>query len=257
MAAEHGRFVWYELITSDPDAAEAFYSDVVGWQIADAEMPGMDYRMGRGNGGMVCGILPLTQDMIDSGTRAAWYGYIAVDNVDESVDNAKASGGQLHVPPTDIPQVGRFAQIADPQGVPIYLMQMAGDDAPEAYQSEADGHCAWNELTTSDYDAAIDFYSSAFDWNRGEQMDMGAMGHYQILRCNDENMAGVLATFDGGPPPMWRYYFRVPALAPAIEKINSLGGTVIHGPQPVAGGDEIIVGIDPQGAIFCLVATTA
>jgi predicted enzyme related to lactoylglutathione lyase len=253
MAGRHGEFVWYELQTSDADAAQEFYSDVVGWKIADAEMPGMDYRTCSIAEGGVSGIMQLTPEMEQGGARPSWFGYVAVDDIDKAVESFSAADGKVYVPPSDIPQVGRFAMLTDPQGVPIYVICLL-DDGGNAYDQAAVGHCAWNELTTSDYDAAIEFFGGEFGWERAQEMDMGALGHYQILSIGGQSHAGIMSTFEGGPPPMWRYYFRVPSLASAAEKIKGSGGSVILGPQQAPGNDEILVALDPQGAIFCLVA---
>lgn len=253
MAAKQGQFVWYELLTSDVDAAQAFYSDVIGWKIADAEMPGMDYRMCSGAEGGVGGMLKLTPEMESGGARPAWSGYIAVDDIDNAIAYFIGSGGDVLIETMDVPEVGQFSLLSDPQGVPIYVIQLA-DDGGNAFDRKAIGHCAWNELSTSDYDAAIEFYSGEFGWEQGEEMDMGALGNYQLLNFSGESHVGVMPVFDGGPPPHWRYYFRVPVLSDAIEKIKSGGGTIIHGPQQVPGGDTIVMALDPQGAAFCLVA---
>jgi len=253
MTKRHGEFVWYELMTADLDAAQAFYADVIGWNIVDAQMPGMDYRLCSGALGGVSGIMQLTEEMREGGANPHWAGYIAVEDVEKSVASFIAAGGKVYVPPTDIPQVGRFALLADPQGVPIHVIRLANDEG-KACDQTAIGHCAWNELTTSDYDAAIEFFTGEFGWKRAETMDMGALGNYQILSRGGQGHAGIMPTFEGGPPPMWRFYFRVPKLAVAIKKISEAGGTVIHGPQEVPGNDEVIVALDPQGALFCLVA---
>ena len=254
MAAQKGQFVWYELSTSDPDAAQAFYSDVLGWTVAPAEVPGMDYRICSGAEGGVSGIMELTAEMQRGEAVPSWSGYIAVDDLDDAIAYFVGSGGDLYVEPMDVPNFGCFALLGDPQNVPIHVVRVT-DDGGNACHPTAIGHCAWNELATSDYEAAIEFYSGGFGWERGDEIDMGSLGNYQLLSVNGQGLVGVMPTFEGGPPPMWRFYFRVPALAAAIDKIKGGGGTLIHGPQQVPGGDQIVVALDPQGAMFCLVAT--
>jgi predicted enzyme related to lactoylglutathione lyase len=125
---------------------------------------------------------------------------------------------------------------------------------PKACHESAIGHRAWNELATSDYDAALEFYTGEFRRQRGEMMGMGALGTDQLLSYSGQDRVGIISTFEGGPPPMRRCYFRVPELPAAIGKMNAAGGTVIHGPQEVPGDDEAIVAPDPRGTMFCLVA---
>jgi len=76
MADKQGDFVWYELMTSDADAAQAFYEPLLGWKFLGSDMPGMDYRLGSKEGAEVVGLVELTEDMTKGGARAAWIGYI-------------------------------------------------------------------------------------------------------------------------------------------------------------------------------------
>ena len=82
MADNQGDFVWYELMTSDANAAQAFYEPLLGWTFAGSGMSDLDYRLGSANGVEVVGLLELTQDMIGGGARPAWIGYIAVADID-------------------------------------------------------------------------------------------------------------------------------------------------------------------------------
>src|SRR5438067_12141114 len=112
-----GKFVWYELMTSDLDAAEKFYRNVIGWSAKDAGMPGQSYTL-LGPGEIhVAGLMPIRQDARDAGARPGWIGYIGVDGVDAAAKRVKDKGGKIHREPADIPGVGRFAILSDPQGV--------------------------------------------------------------------------------------------------------------------------------------------
>jgi predicted enzyme related to lactoylglutathione lyase len=116
------------------------------------------------------------------------------------------------------------------------------------------GHCAWNELVSSAQDAAIDFFCELFGWERGDAIPIGSLGTYQMMAHNDKPVCAIMPAGPEGSGPMWRYYFRVAGLKPAIDAITAGGGQVLHGPQVVTGNDEILIGLDPQGAIFSLVA---
>jgi predicted enzyme related to lactoylglutathione lyase len=113
-ATQHGSFVWYELLTSDPDAAAAFYGKVVGWTARDSGQEGMSYRLFDAGDGDVAGLMTIPPDAAEAGMRPGWLGYIGVADVDASVARAQAAGATVHVPPTDIPNVGRFSLLADP-----------------------------------------------------------------------------------------------------------------------------------------------
>jgi len=121
MVNPNGTPIWYELLTADPDASKAFYDHVIGWTIdATPPMPGMDYRMINTPGdSQVGGVMRLTDDMAANGAKPTWLFYIGVHDVDATVDKLKANGGSVHLPPWEIPDVGRMAMVADPQGIPF------------------------------------------------------------------------------------------------------------------------------------------
>jgi uncharacterized protein len=257
VAQQNGAFIWYELMTTDAGAAQRFYADVVGWRITDSGMEDVDYRLLNAPDGQIGSIMPLDQEMLDGGARPVWLGYVAVENVDAAAASIVTAGGNVLVRPTDIPNVGRFAMIADPQGIPVYIMRATGGEGGQAFKPMTDGHCAWNELATPDLSAALRFYTSQFQWERGETMPMGDMGDYQMINLGAEQIGGMMTAGPDGSPPMWRFYFRVPSLKDAIKRIEANGASVIHGPQEVPGDDEIVIAMDPQQAMFALVSRRA
>ena len=114
MATEPSPFIWYDLMTPDLKQAEAFYRAVVGWEIADSGMPGMTYLMLKARGVDVGGMMTLPAD---SGLPSMWGGYIHSRDVDADCRRAVSLGGRVCKEPEDIPDVGRFAVLADPGGV--------------------------------------------------------------------------------------------------------------------------------------------
>jgi predicted enzyme related to lactoylglutathione lyase len=253
-----GDFIWYELMTPDPDAAKAFYDAVVGWDIEPQPAGEMDYRMiRRSDGGNAGGVLRITPDMASHGARPTWLGYLNVADVDSTVASIEAAGGKTQMAPTDIPHVGRIAMVTDPQGAPFYVMKpMPPGGDPKArsdvFSSDAEQLVGWNEIATSDQKAALDFYTSQFGWTKGEAMPMGDMGDYQLLAHHDVPI-GAIMTKAANRPTRWRFYFRVADIDAARSAIETAGGTVMHGPVEVPGGDRIVIASDPQGAEFALV----
>jgi len=116
------RFVWHELATSDPDAAEAFYRAVVGWQMADAGQPGLRYTiLSAGDRGMG-GLTAIPAGALAAGGRPGWLGYIGVPDADAAAKRIVEAGGAIHRAPENIPNVGRFAVVADPGGDGLLLV---------------------------------------------------------------------------------------------------------------------------------------
>lgn len=254
-----GGFIWYELMTSDPDAAASFYGAVVGWTIAahsDAGAPGgVDYRLiGRTDGGQAGGMLTLSADMIAGGARPGWLGYLYTPDVDAAIDAITADGGAVHMPATDLP-VGRIAMVTDPQGAPFYIMNPippAGppDKAADAFSVTEAQRVRWNELATSDPDAAIGFYRKHFGWGQEGALDMGALGQYRFLQHGGDMIGAVMPLMDGYPAPAWNFYIGVDDIDRARDAVVAGGGTVSSEPMAIPGDDagHAMNAIDPQGA---------
>ena len=148
MANRHGDFIWYELLTTDADAAARFYEAVIGWNARAFEGSDIGYRLFSIGGTDVAGFMPIPADAKDM--RPGWLGYVGVDDVDKIAAEIVQVGGTQHMPPADIPGVGRFAMVADPQGVPFYVMRGATEGTSASFSPKQTGHCQWNELSTTD-----------------------------------------------------------------------------------------------------------
>jgi len=248
-------FVWYELMTPDAGAAEAFYRDVIGWQTADAGMPGMKYTLLSAGGVQVAGLMALDQAARDAGATACWIGYVGVGDVDAMLPRLTAAGGQVYRPADDIPGVGRFAVVGDPHGAPFCLFAGRPGDEPTHPAPGTPGTVGWHELAAGALDGAWAFYSGLFGWTRDEAIDMGPMGVYQLFRAGGEMAVGGMMTKPAEvPAPGWLYYFNVPALDAATARVTDGGGRVVNGPMAVPGGSWIAQCLDPQGVMFALVA---
>lgn len=253
MPNPHGSFIWYELLTADTAAAGRFYADVVGWSVGDfgGEVP--EYRIFSAGETGVAGMMALPAGAAAGGMRPGWFGYVGVDDVDAAVAGIVAAGGTVHMPAQDLPGVGRIAMLADPQGVIFYVMRGASERPSASFDAAAVGHCAWNELAASDLPAAIAFYTGQFGWTKGDAMNMGDMGDYQFIHHAGERIGAMMTRRQPGPPPMWSFYFRVDDAGAAARRVTEGGGTILHGPSEVPGGDHIVIAADPAGAMFCLV----
>ena len=253
-----GDFIWYELMTTDDVGAKAFYDDVIGWDFGKSEPDYQGYRMiNTRDGGFAGGVMPITDEMQQQGARPTWLGYVNVSDVDEKVAAIEAAGGKKFMGPMDIPNVGRIAMVADPQGAPFYVMKPIPpegreDEPSTVFSPTDDGRCAWNELSTSDPVAARGFYGEQFGWTTDNFMPMGEQGEYRFIDHQGLTL-GAIAGSMGGQPPHWRYYFRVPSIGQAKQIAEAKGGKIVMGPMEVPGGDHIVIGIDPQGAEFALV----
>jgi hypothetical protein len=117
---QHGVFSWNELVTTDVPAAKKFYREALGWELNDIKNGDMGYTLARMGNQEVAGMMTMPQDA--RGMPPAWGSYVTVDDVDARVARVTALGGKLCVAPRDIPNVGRFAVIADPQGALLAMI---------------------------------------------------------------------------------------------------------------------------------------
>ena len=257
MPNHHGSFVWYELMTSDAKAAEAFYRDVVGWGAQDSGVPGVDYTLLTAGAIPVAGLMTLPPAAAAMGARPGWTGYIAVDSVDAAAAKVSELGGAVHKPPSDIPTVGRFAIVADPHGAIFALFKAQDDRDPPSAAPGAVGHIGWRELFAGDREADFAFYAKMFGWTKGEAMDLGPTGTYQIILHDGAMMGGMMTKPAQAPRPYWNYYVNVDSVAAAIERVKRGSGQVVMGPMQVPGGSWIAQGLDPQMAMFALTSAGA
>ena len=261
MAKTHGAWLWYELMTPDPAGAKAFYEAIVpGWMLS----PGAPETGGYGfianaDGGMTGGVLALTKGMIDEGCPPCWVGYIGVDDVDAFLPKLEAKGGTVTMPARDVPMAGRVAMVSDCCGAPFYVMTPTpppGGGESSCFSATANiGRCGWNELLAGNMTNAVSFYMSLFGWSLPEPMDMGEYGTYQFVDHDGVTHGAIMQKMPDIPAPFWAHYFWVPTIDAAAAAITACGGTVINGPMEVPGGDWIVQGIDPQGAMFSLVGS--
>jgi predicted enzyme related to lactoylglutathione lyase len=243
-----GRFVWYDLMTSDPRKAEAFYTKLAGWGTMPWDGP-MPYTMWTVGGAPIGGVMTLP-----SGAPAPphWVGYVSVPDVDATVSQTESLGGRTIAKAADIPTVGRYAVLADPQGA-VFAVFAASGQTPGHEGVPAVGEFSWHELMTTAYSSAFRFYQSLFGWEKLAEHDMGPMGVYLIFGRNGTEMGGMFNKSDDMPmPPNWLQYIRVDSADRVVDVVKGNGGTIMNGPMDVPGGDRIAQCMDPQGAAFAI-----
>jgi uncharacterized protein len=250
-----GSFVWYELRTTDAKGAEEFYTHVIGWQAKPSGDPGgIPYTLLSVGDIGAAGLMQLGPDMLAGGMKPGWVGFIGVDDVDAYAKRVEQGGGKLHFPPMDIPTIGRFASVQDPQGASFLLFKGSLSEAPPRPAAGTPGTVGWNELSANDEKSAWPFYSGIFGWKEDSTMDMGPMGTYRIFN-NGGAPIGAVMTRDPSksPAPFWLYYFNVEDIDAATTRITEKNGQLIMGPHEVPGNLWIVLGFDPQGAMFSIV----
>lgn len=253
--SNNGRVVWYELLTSDVRGAIAFYTEVIGWKTQVWETG--DYTMWASAQGPLGGVTQLPEQAAKMGAPPYWQANVQVADLDVAVAKVKELGGKILVS-EEVPTVGRFAVITDPQGAVIALYTPTTEMA--AHDSTKQGEFQWHELFTTDHVAALDFYRQVCGWEKLAEHDLGPMGTYVVWGRGGQQLGGMMNMPPGmqGPsgqvlPPNWMYYITVTDLDATLARATAKGARVLNGPMPVPGGARIVQLLDPQGAAFALI----
>jgi uncharacterized protein len=250
-----GRFLWHELQTTDPSSAVGFFTKVVGWKTQPMEGDPSYTLFMAGNHQPVAGLMLLPEAAKAMGAPPNWLTYMGTPDVDGTAKQAESLGAKILKAPADIPSVGRFAVLMDPQGAVFALYtpkQALPDGAPGV------GEFSWHELATTDWRAALTFYQRLFGWEETSSMDMGPeMGTYQMYGRKGQTLGGMFTKPKQMPgPPSWLPYIKVADARKTAAKTATQGGKVINGPMQVPGGDWIAQAMDLQGAVFAVHSVT-
>jgi uncharacterized protein len=253
MVEKHAHFAWYELLTTDMPAAQAFYGRVLGWQAQDASTPQFSYSVFSAGQTPVCGLMNEPPQGQQGSSVPRWVGYVAVDDISSTADLFRRLGGTVFVPPTDT-NIGLISIVADPQGAALALVQGLKQDRQQVEPGEV-GHVGWHELFAADWTTAFAFYSELFGWQR-TQSGIGSLDTYQVLSVGGRRIGGMFTKLPIAPYPFWLYYFNVPDIGIAARRVTEAGGRIAQGPTRLPDSGWVVRCIDPQGAMFALQAAT-
>ena len=255
MPTPRGKFIWYDVMTSDTKAATAFYSHVIGWDAQEHTLEdNRTYTVFSKGPAMVAGLMAIPEALSAEGATPRWSGYVATDDVDADAARVWEAGGAIKRAPEDIPNVGRFAVASDPDGATFLLFKPNTEAEPKPAQPMTPGHVGWHELAAADPERAFAFYARLFGWTKDRAHDMGPMGTYQTFATGGAACGGMMKGCAQMSGPRWNYYIAVDSVAAAAERATRRGGQVLHGPAEVPGGAWIVQALDPQGAAFAMVS---
>ncbi len=247
-----GEFNWVDLSAGDLEGQTRFYEGLLGWTHED--MPygdGLTYRMFKTDGHDVAGIYPVSPEQAKMGQPSAWNTYIAADDIDAVAAKATELGGEVFMPPTDVPDTGRMAGIKDPTGAHFFLWKPLRTDGTMEYGPV--GTLGWSELDTRDPQKAIDFYTKLLGW-KVESTPTATFQYWQV-NVDGQGEGGIMPMPEMVPaevPSYWLPYFTVADAKASTAKAGELGGSVMAGPMEVPGMLWFSVIADPQGATFAI-----
>jgi predicted enzyme related to lactoylglutathione lyase len=241
---------WVDLTTPDVEAAIAFYSALHGWTAREV-MEGAYWYLER-DGAVVAGLSVLDERQRAAGMPPAWSMYVAVEDAAATVARAGSLGGAEVRAPLAIGDIGTMAAVGDPQGG-VTLLWQAGTFAGAEVVNEVGAWC-WDDLQTTDPDGAAPFYEGLFGWSVSEMP--GAGGVYWSIAHEGRGIAGLMRAAGEIAQPYWTVYVGVDSVDDTLAMATGLGGRVIVEPTAVPSG-RFAVGLDPQGAVFCVLESHA
>ena len=245
-----GRFLWHDLMTTNPSEAAAFYPKVISWKPQPWQQDA-SYTMWMAKRGPVGGLTKLPDEDVRTGAPPNWLIYVGSEDVDATIDAARMRGAQLLRDAREIPTVGRIAVLADPQGATFALYSPASPSSNIEGEIRP-GDFSWHELATTDHEAALRFYQELFGWEVMTHMDMGPMGFYVIFGWDGVQRGGIYNQPRDRGAPRWLSYAHVESADAAAAAAISAGAKVVSGPMDVPGGSRIAQLIDPHGATFAV-----
>lgn len=245
MAYLHGKFVWFEHVSSDVPKARAFYAELFGWKSDPVPMRGEPYFMIQNGTEGIGGFRTAMPGM-----PSHWMSYLSVADVDPTAKAAVAAGGKVLMPPTDFPPVGRGAAFADPTGAVFSVWKGNEGDRPDA-ETIAPGSWYWNECVTSDPEKALAFYERVFGFTH-ETMHM-SRGPYYVLKKDGVPRGGLMKCPDPTAPAGWLPYVSVADCDASAARASALGATLCLPPTDIPDVGRFACFIDPLGAALGII----
>ena len=245
------RFVWYELVTTDVEKAKDFYTKVMGWSAWNASVPGRAYTLFAIGQFSVGGLLDLPEAAREMGIQPSWIGYVGVNDVDAVTECARRLGGVVHVPPTDVADISRFAVLSDPQAARLAVFKWLRPAQKQTAGSDAPGRVGWHELLAANWKQAFAFYAELFGWQEAGS-DVGTTGTYQLFSAGGEIIGGMFNKPEIDVEPVLAVLLQRHRHRRGSAVCGTEGGQVLGGPIEVPGGSSIVLCFDPQGAKFAL-----
>ncbi len=254
-----GTFCWVELATENAEASKSFYSELLGWTWTNNPMGDtIVYTMLRKDDRLVGGLFQIDEGMVAQGMRPHWVCNIATDDVEVATARVREAGGKVIYEPFDVltagnrlALAGRASVVADPTGATFGIWEAGGHIGAGLIQEP--GSLGWNELYTTDTDAANAFYSSVFGWSRSIHQVGPEAEDYHEFKLGYANVAGMVQIKPswGEVPSNWGVYFCAEDVSASYQKAQDLGAEVVV-PVLEESGVRFCYLSDPQGVFFGL-----
>jgi predicted enzyme related to lactoylglutathione lyase len=247
-AKSTGKFVWHEILSTNTKASVKFYTELFGWTTAEMDMGPMGtYTLFKRGEDQVGGCM-----QAQGGAPTHWLAYAMVESVDGAAEKAKSLGATVLVPPMEVPNIGRWTVLRDPQGAVLAAFTApANSPAPKDENKRGPGEFCWDELMTQDTDAAVKFYSAIWGWTMKAPKADDPHGYWHVQREGNIDCGGMMKS----PPDMpsaWLSYIGVANVDTAFAKAQGLGAKPVVEPRDIPGTGRFAVLTDPTGGVFAI-----
>jgi len=246
-----GSFSWFELATTDQNAAKNFYTALFGWTVEDTPMgPGDFYSKFKLQGRDAAAAYTMRKEQRAQGVPPHWMLYVAVAGADEAVTRAAQLGGTVLNPAFDVMDFGRMAVLQDPFGAIFSIWEGRRQQGTEI--GGVDGSVCWADLSTPAPERAQPFYSGLFGWELTASPNDPS--GYLHIKNGEDFIGGVPPAEYHSPqaPPHWLLYFQTSDVEASAARAEQLGGRVLMPPRKMENVGTWSVVADPQGAMFAL-----
>ncbi len=246
---DSGRFIWHDLMTTDAEASRTFYTSLFGWQLDDVNMGGFTVHLIRVGDRRVGAI------MQEQGIPTShWVPYLGVDDVDEACARVTRLGGNVCISAMDVPKLGRFAVVNDPQGA-LFSPLRRPADAPTGEATPGPGAFVWDELYTIEPGDAAAFYRDFAGWTVDQLPESLSGEPYFLAKRGGRDIAGLTQRLDENARPQWIPYIAVADVDVSAKEALELGGRVTCEPTDIPNVGRFAIVEDPTGASFALFRT--
>lgn len=248
-----GKVIWHDLLTNDIEGSRRFYGGLFGWEFEQLPLSlgagqSSQYLVMRKNGQLIGGMVDVSG--IDTKVNSSqWVVVMSVENVGAAVAAVSQAGGDVITPPTDLNERGRIAVVRDSAGALFAILETRDGDPVE--REPGFGEFMWDEVWTTDIDAAAAFYKNLAPFKLVQKQVGNA--DYQGLEVNGRPRVGVLKNplQAEGLQPTWVSYIRVADMA-VLDRVPELGGDVLVDAQDRPTGGQVAIIRGPSGAGIAL-----
>lgn len=239
-----GKFIWFDLATTDPRAAQRFYGSVFDWKFEAVRGSPEQYVLVRNGRTPVAGIFrPFAAP--DGASSARWLSFASVADLGASLAKLGAAGATALVPATKLDRRGSHALLRDSQGAIFGILQSAAGDPPDA--PVPPGSFFWVDLYTKDVEAAARTYGDlGFEVSRDEVSGDDRI----LLSAGGHARAGIMKLPDPSREPGLLPYVHVDDVPATLARVRAAGGRVLREPDPAVLDGQLAVFADPQGGVL-------